>query len=220
MAATGRTFTPEAAHGGEVPVAETTALVMIEFQNEFVTEGGKLHDAVKGVMEETGMLGKAVEVCAFARARGMKVIHAPISFKEDMSNNPNKGLGILKGCNDGKLFVADTWNSKICDEMTPAEGDLEVIGKTGLDAFPGSNLETLLVENNITTIVLGGLLTNCCVESTMRTAFEKGFHVITLTDCCAATSSEGHSAATAGTFGMFSAPMTKDEFVGMWPATV
>jgi nicotinamidase-related amidase len=55
--------------------------------------------------------------------------------------------------------------------------------------------------------MLVGFLTNCCVESTMRTACEKGFNVVTVTDCCATTSLDGHKAATEGTFGMFSTPM-------------
>jgi nicotinamidase-related amidase len=47
----------------------------------------------------------------------------------------------------------------------------------------------------------------------MRTAYEKGFNVVTLTDCTAATSEEAQAASTAGTYGMFSRPMTKDEFL-------
>ena len=49
----------------------------------------------------------------------------------------------------------------------------------------------------------------------MRTAFEKGYNVITLTDCCAAGSPEGHKAAVEGTYTLFSKPVTKDEFVEM-----
>ena len=67
----------------------------------------------------------------------------------------------------------------------------------------------------IETLALCGFLTNCCVESTMRTAFEKGFNVVTVTDCCAATSAEGHAAATTGTFGMFSKPMTAAELTAV-----
>ena len=47
----------------------------------------------------------------------------------------------------------------------------------------------------------------------MRTAYEKGFNVVTLTDCTAATSEGGQAGATEGTYGMFSTPMKKDEFV-------
>ena len=114
------------------------------------------------------MLANSVGLCEAARAKGVKVIHAPISFAEDASDNPNKGLGILAGCAGDKLFTAGTWNAEICDEMKPREGDLVVEGKKGLDAFPGTNLEQLLTSNGIETVVLGGFLTNCCVESTMR----------------------------------------------------
>merc|ERR1712196_212265 len=93
------------------------------------------------------------------------------------------------------------------------EGDLVVKGKKGLDAFPNTDLGALLVEHGIETVALCGFLTNCCVESTMRTACEKGFNVLTLTDCCATTSQEGHDAATTGTFGMFSLPMTAADFL-------
>ncbi len=61
-------------------------------------------------------------------------------------------------------------------------------GKRGLDAFGSTNLDFILRSKGITTVVLAGFLTNCCVESTMRSAYEKGFEVITLTDAVGATS--------------------------------
>merc|ERR1711998_213205 len=146
------------------------------------------------------------------RGAGGKVFHVPIMFKADASDNPNKGIGILAGCAKDSLFTENTWNSEFCKEMTPKECDLVVSGKKGLDAFPNTNLEELLVSKGIETVVLCGFLTNCCVESTMRTACEKGFNVVTLTDCCATTSAEGHAAATGGTFGVFSTPMTASDF--------
>ena len=205
-------YAPEEAKGGCDVAASKTALVCIEFQNEFTTEGGKLHDAVKGVMASTGMLEKAAALADEVRGAGGKVFHVPIMFKEDATDNPNKKLGILAGCADGKLFTEATWNTEFCKEMAPKEGDVVVKGKKGLDAFPHSDLEALLVANGIETVALSGFLTNCCVESTMRTACEKGFNVVTLTDVCATTSQEGHDAATTGTFGMFSSPMSAADF--------
>ena len=118
-----------------------------------------------------------------------------------------------QGCHDNSFFTRGTWNADFVEGMAPKGDDIVIEGKRGLDAFPGSNLEETLIKHNIKTVVLGGLLTNCCVESTMRTAYEKGFNVVTLKDCTAATSEEGQKGATEGTFGMFSTPMTKDEFV-------
>lgn len=207
-----RVFIPAEAKGGCTIDPSKTALLCIEYQNEFTSEGGKLHDGVKEVMKKTDMLSKSAKVAQAVRDKGAKVMHAAITFKEDASDNPNKNLGILAGCASGNLFTEGSWNAKFCDAMEPNSKDLIVIGKKGLDAFPGTNLEDLLVKNRIETVVLCGFLTNCCVESTMRTAFEKGFNVITLTDCCATTSEDGQKGAAEGTFGMFSKPMTAEDF--------
>jgi nicotinamidase-related amidase len=87
-------------------------------------------------------------------------------------------------------------------------------GKRGLDTFASTNLDFILRSKGIKTVVLGGFLTNCCVESTMRTAYEHGFDVITLTDCLAATSAEEHKNALKYDFPMFSKPMPSSELVG------
>ena len=78
--------------------------------------------------------------------------------------------------------------------MTPAPEDIIVQGKRGLCGFASTNLDFVLRQNGITNIALGGFLTNCCVESTMRTGYENGYKVVTLTDCTAATSEEGQKA--------------------------
>ena len=172
-----RTFLPSTAKGGITVDPATTAVLCIEYQNEFATEGGKLHGAVGPVMKTTNMLENTIGVCTAARATGAKVFHEGISFAEDASDNPNKGLGILAGCAGDKLFTAGTWNAEFCEAMKPQDGDVVVQGKKGLDGFPGTDLEEQLVAHGIETIALCGFLTNCCVESTMRTAYEKGFNV-------------------------------------------
>ena len=60
-----------------------TALVFIEFQNDFTSPGGTLHEAVRPVMESTHMLDHAVETVEKARDLGVTIIHTPISFTED-----------------------------------------------------------------------------------------------------------------------------------------
>ncbi len=92
--------------------------------------------------------------------------------------------------------------------MKPADEDLIVKGKNGLCGFSSTNLDFLLRQNGIKNVVLGGFLTNCCIESTMRNAYELGYQVYTVTDCCAATSVEAQKAAYEFTFGMFSFPKT------------
>lgn len=193
--------------------ATTTAVVLIEYQNDFTSAGGVLHDAVRDVMDKTGMLANTAVVIDAARTAGATVMHAPITFAEGYGELGSHPYGILKGVVDGNAFVKGTWGAAIVDELAPAEGDIVVEGKRGLDTFASTNLDFILRSKGITTIVLGGFLTNCCVESTMRTGYENGYKVITLSDCVAATSVEEHDNAIAHDYPMFSVPMTSAEFV-------
>ena len=206
-----RVFAPAEAKGG-IPIHNSrTALLFIEYQNEFTSEGGKLHSAVRPCMMQNNMLEKSAAIMNEGRARGVKIFHAPISFKADSSDNPNRNLGILAGCAADSLFTENTWNAAFHPSMQPDPSDIVIKGKKGLDAFPGTDLEAQLKAHGIETVALAGFLTNCCVESTMRTAYEKGFNVITLVDATATTSAEGQ-AVTSGSYGMFSQPMTVAEF--------
>src|SRR5262245_52582149 len=73
-----------------------TALVLIEYQNEFTSPGGKLHDAVKGVMQKTDMLQNTVELVGKARTLGASIVWVPISFAPDYREMSQEPYGILK----------------------------------------------------------------------------------------------------------------------------
>jgi nicotinamidase-related amidase len=191
----------------------TTAVVLIEYQNDFTSEGGVLHDAVSEVMDKTDMLANSQRVAQAARAAGATVMHAPITFAPGYGEISSHPYGILKGVVDGNAFVKGSWGAAIVDDLAPADGDIVVEGKRGLDTFASTNLDFILRSKGITTIVLGGFLTNCCVESTMRSGYENGYRVITLSDCVAATSPEEHDNALKYDFPMFSEPMNATDFI-------
>ena len=193
---------------------EKTALVLIEYQNDFTTEGGALHGGVKTVMESTNMLENTKEMVAKAREAGVTVIYAPITFVEGYNEITNHPYGILKGVVDSNAFVKGSWGAEIIDDLKPEPGDIVVEGKRGLDTFASTNLDFILRSRGIANIALGGFLTNCCVESTMRTGYEKGFNVITLTDCTATLSEEEQKMAVEKNYPMFSRPMTHNQFLG------
>jgi nicotinamidase-related amidase len=192
---------------------KTTALVLIEYQNDFTSEGGVLHGAVSEVMDKTGMMANTLEVVAAARSAGATVMHAPITFAEGYNEISSHPYGILKGVVDGKAFIKGSWGAAIVDELAPAQGDIVIEGKRGLDTFASTNLDFILRSKGITTIVLGGFLTNCCVESTMRSGYENGYKVITLNDCVAGTSTEEHENALKYDFPMFSEPMAAADVI-------
>ena len=192
---------------------KTTALVLIEFQNDFVTPGGAQHEAVKAVMASTQMFAHTQALVAAARDRGVTVMHVPIAFAEGYPEIPAEPYGILAGVAASKSFRKGSWGAEIVDELRPAQGDIIVEGKRGLDCFASTNLDFILRARGISHVAIAGFLTNCCVESTMRSAYERGYHVITLTDCTATLSEEEQRVATEKDFPMFSHPMTHEAFL-------
>ena len=189
-----------------------TAVVLVEYQNDFTTEGGVLHGAVKTVMDQTDMLTHTKALVSAARAAGATIIHSPIQFAAGYYEITRHPYGILKGVVDSNAFVKGSWGAEIVGDLTPADGDIVLEGKRGLDAFASTNLDFILRSKGIETVALAGFLTNCCVESTMRSAYERGYEVITLTDCLAGTSPEEHANAITYDYPMFSKPMSSTDF--------
>ena len=136
---------------------KSTAVVLIEYQNDFTTEGGTLHQAVKPVMDKTNMLANTVATVKKARELGATIVYAPISFTDDYHELSPTPYGILKGVVDSKSFRQGTWGAQIVDALKPEPGDIVIEGKRGLDGFATTNLDFILRGRGISTIALGGI---------------------------------------------------------------
>ncbi|HEY1581433.1 MAG TPA: isochorismatase family protein [Terracidiphilus sp.] len=120
---------------------KTTALLLIEYQNDFTSEGGALHAGVQSVMESTNMLANTVQAAAKARAAGVTVMFAPISFAEGYREITPAPYGILKGVVDAHAFVRGSWGAATVDSLSPKSADIIIEGKRGLDTFASTNLD-------------------------------------------------------------------------------
>jgi ureidoacrylate peracid hydrolase len=192
---------------------KTTALLLIEYQNDFTSEGGALHSAVKRVMESTNMLANTVSAASKARAAGVTVMFVPISFAPGYREITPTPYGILKGVVEANAFVRGTWGAEIVDTLSPGPEDIIIEGKRGLDTFASTNLDFILRSRGIKTMVVAGFLTNCCVESTARTGYEKGFSVIALSDCAATVSEEEQHFTFEKNLPMFARILTHTDFL-------
>lgn len=191
----------------------STAILLIEFQNDFTTQGGAQYEAVKGVMDASGMLDNSIALLDGARAAGASVLHAPISFAEGYPELPAEPYGILAGVVGAQAFRKGSWGAEIAADMAPDECEIVLEGKRGLDCFASTNLDFILRQRGITDVAIAGFLTNCCVESTMHSAYERGYRVVTITDCCATIGEEEQRVAITKDFPMFSLPMSHREFL-------
>ncbi len=192
---------------------KSTALLLIEYQNDFTSVGGALHDGVKDVMKSSNMLSNTIETVAKARAAGVTVMFAPITFAKGYNEITSHPYGILKGVVDNNAFVRGTWGAEIVNVLAPDPGDIIIEGKRGLDTFASTNLDFILRSRGIQTLVTAGFLTNCCVESTTRTGYERGFNMITLSDCAATLSEEEQRFTFEKNLPMFARILTHKELL-------
>jgi ureidoacrylate peracid hydrolase len=192
---------------------KTAALVLIEYQNDFLSPKGAMYGGVKEVVASSDMLANTAELVEKARALGTTIMFLPITFAEGFGELGPNPYGLLKKVIEANAFRKGSWGAEIVDALPRQAGDIIVEGKRGFDGFTTTNLDFILRRRNITTIAIGGLLTNCCVESTARTGYDKGYDVVTLTDCTATIGEEEQRAAVEKNFWMFSRPLTHLQFL-------
>jgi nicotinamidase-related amidase len=183
-----------------------TALILIECQNEFLAEGGKLYSMVQDVVSSNNIVEHINLAIRHARDRQMPVIHVPMAFSQghpEVGTDPYGILGVVKSSG---AFERGSWGWQHYAGIDFQEGDIMIEGKSSICGFSGTNLDYILRSHEISEIVLGGLLTNICIESTMRTAYGKGYKIQALTDCMATIGTSEQAAAVSYTFPMFSHP--------------
>ena len=179
--------------------AAKTAIVLIEPQYDFLKPGGSMYQFIADQLVKRNVIGNLVQLVDNARRKVKKIIYVPFEafepgFPEIDPKGP--GMGGLRGLEidmptawelDGKkvygAWVAGTPGPEIIPELTPKKGDIVVRGKKTLDAFWSTALDYTLRVNMIEWVVVVGFHTNWCVESTARSAYDKGYRVIVIGDC-------------------------------------
>jgi len=193
--------------------ANETALLLIEFQNEFCAPYGKNYGYVKEVLDKNHTIPNTVDLVAKARAKGIHLMYIPICFSADYREMTPEPYGVAKLVKESEAFQKGTKNVDIIDELRPEPEDFIIEGKRAPDGFQTTNLEFHLRSLGIKNVAVAGFLTNVCVESTIRTAYEKGFNVIALSDCTGSGSMEIQEFTVKNNFPTFSFPMTHNEFL-------
>ena len=192
--------------------AKETAVVLIEFQNDFCKEGGKLHGGVQSELSRQNTIPNAVKLAEEARKKGALIIHSPFVFNEEYFED-HQMQGIVKAVADGDALREGTWGAEIIDELKPDEGDEIVGGKCTLCGFNNTNLDELLKQGNIKNVVIGGFLTNFCVESTSRTAYDRGYGVTVIKDATAANSEEEQNHSEQKIFPLLGQTLSVEQFI-------
>ena len=181
----------------------TTALLIIDMQRDFLEPGG----FGESLGNDVSLLDAAVAPCRAlldaARQRGMLVVHTREGHRPDLSDAPcakiERGAPALRiGAPGpmGRILIRGEPGHAIIAALAPVAGE-PVVDKPGKGAFFATDLQELLRNRGIDTLLICGVTTEVCVHTTLREANDRGYRCIVPGDCCASYFPEFHSAGLA-----------------------
>jgi len=193
------------------PRLSETALLFVETQNEFMHPAGVFFDGIQPVARSNGCLSNLVELARRARGK-ILLVYAPISFSPDYAELEGR-KGILAQVKALKAFAEGGFGARFFEEMQPEPGDLVIGGRRGISAFHRSDLDEILRRRGIRRLAVSGFLTNLCVESTVRSAYDFGYDVVVIKDATAANSLEEQEFCETRILPNFADLLTTAEFL-------
>ncbi len=162
---------------------ETTAVILIGYQNDYFSPDGILHAVVEESSRVTGTLDNTVALLHALAPTPTLLIATPIIFTPDYSEL-EEPVGILASIKEVGAFKAGTRGAETIEQLRHF-GDriLEVPGKRGLNAFSNTALDQVLQDHHIEDVVIAGTVTSICIDSGGRAAHERDYRVTILSDC-------------------------------------
>ena len=173
-----------------------TALLVVDMQVDFAAPDGALGLAGVDLSAVPAALSTAEGLVAAARAAGAGVVFVGLKTQVELDSpswrerlirrghDADRDLGVCRAGARGSDFFGPQ----------PIDGDL-VIEKLRYSAFNGDRLDAELTRRGVDTLVVCGMTTDCCIESTVRHAFHLDYHVFVVADACAAYEADLHEAS-------------------------
>ncbi len=171
---------------------QTTALILVGYQNDYFAPNGIL----RGVFEEPGRVDAVLtNTMAFIRAVAqtpMLIISTPIVLDPEYRALASP-VGILHAIKQSGAFRQGTVGAETIPELLAFGQRIDyVAGKMGFNAFSHTTLQGLLEQRGIRDVLVAGMVTSLCIDSTGRAAYERGYGVTVVSDCSSGRTRSEH----------------------------
>lgn len=181
-----------------------TALLLIDMQRDFLDNAGASGESAFDLAPLKAIIPSVRSVLEAARSAGVTIAHTREGHVPDLSDlnaakrerSRDAGAEIGEQGPLGRYLVRGEYGHDFVDELRPEPGEW-VIDKPGFGAFYATDLELRLQARGITHLIIGGVTTQCCVQSTLREAVDRGYRCLTLSDGCATFDMALHDATMA-----------------------
>src|SRR5947207_7269014 len=172
------------------------AVIVVDMENDFVSKGGMFDRAGADISGAQKAVAPTAKVLAAARQAGMKILDLKMGYPADLSDlgapdSVNRtrhlkfGVGQTIRAPDGResrILIRDTWDTDIVDELKPQASDITIY-KTRFSGFYRTDLDATLKKLGIKYLIITGVTTSICVDSTVRDAMFRDYLCVLLKDC-------------------------------------
>jgi nicotinamidase-related amidase len=194
---------------------QLTALLVIDPYNDFISEGGKLWDRIKGVADANNCIPHMGQVLNAARNAGLRVFYGLHRRYRPGDYETWKYVApIQRAAWTRKSFEYGTWGGEIRAEFQPKPGDIVAAEHWCSSGFANTDLDLLLKKHGIHQLIVIGLIAHTCIEATVRFAAELGYEITVVKDATADYSdAEMHAALDINLPNYANAIVSTDEIV-------
>ena len=172
-----------------------TALLIIDPQNDFLSEGGVAWELVGEGVKNTKVVEHLVELRKAAKEADVPVFYCPHYYSDNEFATWKHLNPIDKLMFDGKMFRRPGWGADFHPDLEPDESTFVLSPHKGLSGFWAADITIQFRQRDIDTIILAGMAANLCVESHLRDAVENGFEVLVVKDATVGPGPESTQAA-------------------------
>ncbi|MFK7846635.1 MAG: cysteine hydrolase family protein [Rhodothermales bacterium] len=191
----------------------TIALLLIGYQNDYLSEGGALHSVIEENVRESGMLDRTLSLIDAIKESEIPIINTPIQFSSDYSEL-REPRGLMQTIKEVGAFQRGAWGGETIPQLLKY-GDriTHMPGKTWFNSFQGTKLSEFLDKKNIKTLIVAGVVTSLCVDSTARAAADLGYEAIILSDCTGSRTMAEQDFYCSSIFTLYANTMTTNELL-------
>lgn len=192
---------------------QNAALIVVDVQNDFCATGGWIDQLGEDVSQAQAMLPNLQKLIDQARGAGVLVVfvqavyderYHSVVYKEFVSRRFQTGLPCQSGTRGVEFY-----------QVQPQPGDF-LVQKHRYSAFANTDLDLILRSNGIQTLIMTGVATNGCVESTARDGFFQDYYIVVAEDCCASGNPAFHETALRILADRFGLVVTSKEIIAAW----
>jgi nicotinamidase-related amidase len=193
---------------------ETSALLMLHWQNDLVMPEGKLSKDWWKRVKENKVIEHAKSALDAARGAGMFVVFVNLGYQPGYPEVPPRKYlkGYIAQIVDGNMLSQGSWGTTNVDQLKPITGEPIVWNYTA-SAFEANALDRILRNRGIKSLFLSGIATNYVVETTMRAGRDIGYQNFVLMDCCNAATQDIHCWPLANTIGHMAVVTDSTHFI-------